>query len=223
MPGAYELAAALQYNYLLFVVPFVFYAFGWAFHILLEMRSRIKYVFLSLLIGVTFAVDFLLAMIISNNTENAKGLMGLTAIPWSQSPSFYIILFLGFLVYIIWSILLDSMLREWHKKEITDNLKKIIKHLQGDIKLLKSKIFDCSAIENKISDYREDISVVLYGNLKKYIDQFSSGWIAYLAPVNMKDVKEKCLVVKKEFEEKNNIKNGQVKVTNKRFLKSVFK
>jgi hypothetical protein len=47
MPGAYELAAALQYNYLLFVVPFVFYAFGWAFHILLEMRSRIKYVFLS--------------------------------------------------------------------------------------------------------------------------------------------------------------------------------
>jgi hypothetical protein len=115
------------------------------------------------------------------------------------------------------------MLREWHKKEITDNLKKIIKHLQGDIKLLKSKIFDCSAIENKISDYREDISVVLYGNLKKYIDQFSSGWIAYLAPANMRDVKEKCLVVKKEFEEKNNIKNGQVKVTNKRFLKSVFK
>src|SRR6185503_3837247 len=36
MPGAAELAEALQYNYLLFVVPFVFYAFGWAFHILLE-------------------------------------------------------------------------------------------------------------------------------------------------------------------------------------------
>src|SRR5579863_7973589 len=102
MPGAYELAEALQYNYLLFVVPFVFYAFGWAFHIILEMKDKVKFVFLSMLIAVTFAVDFLLAMIISNNTENAKSLMGLPAISWNQSPTFYIILFLGFL-YIIWS------------------------------------------------------------------------------------------------------------------------
>ena len=109
MPGPYELGQALQYNYLLFVMPFVFYAFGWAFHILLELKSKFKFVFLGLLIGVTFTVDFLLAMIISNNTENAKELMGLSTVSWSQSPSFYIILFLGFLVYVIWSILLDSI------------------------------------------------------------------------------------------------------------------
>src|SRR5258705_8270800 len=167
MPGAYELAEAIQYNYLLFVVPFVFYAFGWAFHIILEMKSNIKFIFLSLLIAVTFAVDFLLAMIISNNTENAKSLMVLPAISWSQSPTFYIILFLGFLVYIIWSILLDSLLREWDKKEITNNLRKIIKHLQGDIKVLKVRIFDVTAIKNRIADYREDVSTVMYGNLKK--------------------------------------------------------
>src|SRR5260370_33794716 len=92
MPGAYELAEAPQYNYLLFVVPFVFYAFGWAFHIILEIKHQAKFAFLSMLIAVTFVVDFLLAMIISNNTESAKALMGLPAIPWSQSPSFYIIL-----------------------------------------------------------------------------------------------------------------------------------
>jgi hypothetical protein len=56
------------------------------------------------------------------------------------------------------------------------------------------------------------------GNLKKYIDQFSMGWIAYLTPPSMKDVKEKCLFLKKEFEEKHNIKSGIVKVTNKRSL-----
>jgi hypothetical protein len=218
MPGAAELAEALQYNYLLFVVPFVFYAFGWAFHILLELKHQAKYVFLSLLIAVTFVVDFLLAMIISNNTENAKALMGLTATPWSQSPSFYIILFLGFLVYIIWSILLDSLLREWDKKEITDNLKKIIKHLNGDVKVLQEKLTELAPLKNKIADYREDVSVVMSGNLKRYIDQFSSGWISYLAPANMKDVKESCLAIKKDFEEKNNIKSGMVKVTNRRFL-----
>jgi hypothetical protein len=216
MPGPYELAEALQYNYLLLVVPFVFYAFGWAFHIILEMKGKVKYVFISLLIGVTFVVDFLLAMIINNNTENAKALMGLPTIPWSQSASFYIILFLGFLVYIIWSILLDSLLREWDKKHITDNLRKIIKHLQGDIKILKAKLHDISSLRIQIANYREDISTVMYGNLKKYIDQFSSGWIAYLTPATMKDVKDKCLILKKEFEEKNDIKSGNVKVVSKR-------
>ena len=216
MPGPYELGQALQYNYLLFVVPFVFYAFGWAFHILLELKNQFKLVFLGMLIAVTFTVDFLLAMIISNNTENAKELMGLSTTPWSQSPSFYIILFLGFLVYVIWSILLDSLLREWDKKEITNNLKKIIRHLTADIKILKSKMGEVLAMKKQIENYREDISTVMVGNLKKYIDQFSSGWIAYLAPANMKDVKDKCLALKKEFEEKNDIKSGMVKVVSRR-------
>lgn len=216
MPGAYELTEAIRYNYMLFLVPFVFYAFGWAFHILLEMKNKLKIVFISLLVAVTFTVDFLLAMIIHNNTETAKELMGLPADHWSQSSSFYIILFLGFLVYVIWSILLDSLLREWDKRNISNNIKKIIKHLQQDIKILEAKLADVSSIKEQIVAYREDISTVMYGNLKKYIDQFSSGWISYLSPSNMKDVKEKCLYLKKEFEEKNDIRSGVVKVISKR-------
>lgn len=216
MPGPGELAAALQFNYLLFVVPFVFFAFGWAFHVILESKNKLKTVYLSALIGVTFIVDFLLAMIINNNTENAKALMGLQATPWYSSPSFYIILFLGFLVYIIWSILLDAILREWDKRESINNLKRIIAHLNGDIKALKAKLADVASLKKQISDYREDISTVAYGNLKKYIDQFSSGWITYLSPSNMKDTKEKCMHIKKEFEDKHEIKAGTVKVISKR-------
>lgn len=215
MPGAYDLLNALQYNYLLAVVPFVFYGFGWAFHVALEAKHQFKYIFLSLLIAVTFVVDLLLAMIISNNTESAKALMGLGATHWSQSPSFYIILFLGFLVYIIWSVLLDSLLREWDKKEITNNLRKIIKHLQSDVKVLKDRVTNVAAISEKIANYREDMHTLMHGNLKKYVDQFSSGWIAYLAPANMKEVKAQCLFIKKEFEDKHNIKSGIVKVTSK--------
>ncbi len=218
MPGARELSEALQYNYLLFVVPFVFYAFGWAFHIILEIKHQARFVFLSMLIAVTFIVDFLLAMIISNNTESAKSLMGLQAVSWSQSPSFYIILFLGFLVYIIWSILFDSLLREWDKRQITENLKKILGHLQEDVKTLKLRLTNVLSLRHKIADYREDANTLMHGNLKKYIDQFSSGWIAYLAPANMKDVKEKCLTLKKDFETKNNIKSGVVRVVARRFF-----
>lgn len=216
MPGPYELSEALQYNYLLLVVPFVFYAFGWAFHVLLELKSKMKAVYVSLLIAVTFTVDFLLAMIISSNTESAKALMGLPSEHWSSSPSFYIILFLGFLVYIIWSILLDSLIREWDKREITSNLKKIINHLREDIRLLKEKLQDLSFPKAQILNYREDLNTTMYGNLKKYIDQFSSGWISYLSPPNMKDIKEECLQLKREFEEKHEIRSGTVKVVAKR-------
>ncbi|MCK5279220.1 MAG: hypothetical protein KAK04_11785, partial [Cyclobacteriaceae bacterium] len=216
MPGPYELTEAIRYNYMLFLVPFVFYAFGWAFHILLELKNKLKFIFLSMLIAVTFTVDFLLALIIHGNTESAKELMGLATVHWAQSSTFYIILFLGFLVYVIWSILLDSLLREWDKKHITSNIKKIIKHLKNDIKILSAKLSDVSSIKNKIAIYREDISTVMYGNLKRYIDQFSSGWISYLSPANMKGVKETCNMLKKDFEEKNNIKKGTVKVISKR-------
>ena len=216
MPQPYELAEALRYNYLLFLVPFVFYAFGWAFHIMLEMEKKIKYVLLGFIIAVTFTVDFLLALLIHNNTEMAKELMGLETQAWGGNPTFWVILFLGFLVYIIWSILLDSLLREWDKRTVTKNIKKIIQHMRKDIKILQTKIKDTTPIENKITDYREDINTVMTGNLKKYVDQFTNGWIAYLAPDNMKPIKTNCLQMKTEFEEKNKIRPGIVKVISKR-------
>lgn len=216
MPNAAELSEAIQFNFMLILIPFVFYAFGWAFHVLLEIKGNKRYILLSGLISVTFVVDFLLAMIIHNNTENAKELMGLATTPWAQSSTFYIILFLGFLVYIIWSVLLDSLLREWDKKHVTGNIKKIIKHQKKDIQILKAKLINPSKLEGKIADYREDVATVMYGNLKRHIDQFSSGWISYLSPANMKDVKEKCKILKKNFEEKHLIKPGTVKVVSKR-------
>jgi hypothetical protein len=169
-----------------------------------------------MLIAVTFVVDYLLALIIHNNTESAKALMGMETVHYSQSSTFYIILFLGFLVYIIWSILLHSMLNEWDKKQVTRNINKIIKHLEEDIRKLKLNMQNVIEIKAQIVSYRDDISTVFYGNLKKYIDQFSSGWISYLSPGSMKDMKENCLHVKKTFEEQHDIQKGTVRVISRR-------
>jgi hypothetical protein len=216
MPQPRELSDAMQYNFLLFLVPFVFYAFGWAFHVLLELNQKIKALYIGLLIAVTFTVDLLIALLIHGNTETAKDLMGLPTTPWFHSPTFYIILFLGFLVYIIWSLLLDSMLREWDKLKVSANIKKIIRHLNKDISRLKTKLIPIQEIKDQIAIYREDVSTVMIGNLKKYIDQFSSGWMSFLSPENMKPVKERCMNVKKDFEDKLGIKPGIVKVISKR-------
>ncbi len=218
MPKPAELAEALQYNFLLFLVPFVFYAFGWAFHIILELKHKYKFVFLGSLIAVTFFVDFLLAMLIHNNLEYAKELMGLATKSWAGDPAFYMILFLGFIVYILWSILLDSVVREWAKRLITVNLKKIVKHLRNDIKELQSKLLPEEPIRFDIGNSREDIGTVILGNLKAYIDQFTTGWISYLSPQNLKEVKVKCINIKKEFEKKHAIKSGTVKVIKRRSI-----
>jgi hypothetical protein len=212
MPQPYELAEAIRYNYLLFLVPFVFYAFGWAFHILLDLRQKTKFIFLGMLIAVTFVVDLLLALIIHNNTETAKELMGLATLKWNQNPTFYIILFMGFLVYIIWSILLDSLLREWKKRQITINLKRIISHMKKDIRLLQEKIMPIELIQHEIDILRDEVDTFVQGNLKGYIDQFTTGWVSYLAPNTMKDTKTKCLNIRDEFLEKHKIQPGIVKV-----------
>ena len=212
MPGPYELTEALRYNYLLFLVPFVFYAFGWAFHILLDMKHKAKIVFISMLIAVTFVVDLLLALIIHSNTESAKELMGLATLKWSQNPTFYIILFMGFLVYIIWSILLDSLIREWQKRQVTINLKRIIKHLRKDIKLLDLKILPIELIQKEIDILHDEVNTFVQGNLRGYIDQFTTGWVSYLAPEAMKETRMKCLALHDEFVDKHNIQPGIIKV-----------
>ncbi len=216
MPQPAELAEALQYNFLLFLVPFVFYAFGWAFHVILELRHKYKFVFLGGLIAVTFFVDFLLALLIHNNLEYAKELMGLATKSWAADPAFYMILFLGFIVYLLWSILLDSVVREWAKRMVTVNLKKIVKHLRNDVKELQSKLMPEEPIRFDIANIREDLGTVILGNLKSYIDLFTTGWISYLSPQNLKEVKVKCVNIKKEFEEKHSIKSGTVKVIKRR-------
>jgi hypothetical protein len=218
MPKPAELADALQYNFLLFLVPFVFYAFGWAFHVILELKHKYKFVFLGTLIAVIFFVDFLLAMLIHNNLEYAKELMGLATKSWAADPAFYMILLLGFIVYILWSILMDSVIREWAKRLVTVNLKKIVKHLRNDIKELQSKLLPEESIRFDIGNLREDIGTVILGNLKSYIDQFTTGWISYLSPQNLKEVKVKCVNIKREFEEKHAIKSGTVKVIKRRSM-----
>jgi hypothetical protein len=219
MPQPYELTEALRYNYLLFLVPFVFYAFGWAFHILIDLKQKTKFIYLGLLICVTFVVDLLIALIIHTNTEAAKELMGLATLKWSQNPTFYIILFMGFLVYIIWSILLDSLLREWKKRQVTVNLKLIIKHLRKDIKILEEKIMPIELIQKEIEILRDEVNTFIQGNLKGYIDQFTTGWVSYLAPNNMKDIKTKCLNIRDEFCEKHKIQPGIVKVLKPKRIK----
>jgi hypothetical protein len=212
LPNPAELAEALRFNFMLLLVPFVFYAFGWAFHILLDLKHKFKLVFIIMLITLTFIVDLLIALRIHETTEFAKYIIGGEKQAWYQSTTFFIILFFGFLVYVLWSILLDTMIKEWAKYSGVLNLKKIMRHLRKDIKKLEQKIMPVELVQKEIDILIDQVNINVVGNLKAYIDQFTTGWISYLAPDAMKDTKNKCLAIKEEFMSKNKIVPGIVKV-----------
>jgi len=135
-------------------VPLVFYAFGWAFN-LAGTENQVKLVFWAA-IAVTFTVDFLLAMIISNNTKMP-----------SNDGTQYDALESEPLVFIICSWIpcvrdliscSDSCCGNGIRKN-HHNLKKIIRHSRGH-QDIESKTGDVAAMKKTIAEYREDISTV---------------------------------------------------------------
>ena len=119
LPAPGEMSEALSYNYLLLFAPFLFFAFGYAIHVLLDLKSKWKYVYVLMVITITFMLDFLMAFKIHDNTSKAEEMISDTVpIELFHDANFYIILFMGFVVYVIWSILLNALIVEWKKRNI---------------------------------------------------------------------------------------------------------
>jgi hypothetical protein len=212
LPSPYELSDALHYNYLLLFVPFIFYAFGYALHVALEKKGYLKFLFASSLIVVTFILDFLLAYKIHYNTESAKEMIGLSAEVWSKSSTFYIILFMGFVVYMIWSLLLDSLMKEWKKRDVLNKRAEIINELQLEIALIEKAInslnFDIINLENqkkvKVDSLDNTKIPILF--IKQSISEFYAGWIQFLSGFeNYKSRLEDCRLAHDNFLIKHNL------------------
>ncbi len=71
LPHWYEIQEALSTNLMVIFAPFIFFGFGYAIHILLELEPSIKYLYIFLVIIVTFALDYLLADQIHNRVNQA--------------------------------------------------------------------------------------------------------------------------------------------------------
>jgi hypothetical protein len=187
LPSPGEMNMALKHNYLLLFAPFIFYAFGYALHIVLENKNKIKYLYATLIISVTFILDFLMAYLIHSNISEAKEMIGLTPEKWSSSSIFYIILFMGFVVYIIWSILLDALLNEWKKRDVITRRLELIKEIKlliDNLNIRKNEILAKINL-NKQEIQKLDLDLQVYkipvSDIKHCLAQFYAGWIQFLA------------------------------------------
>lgn len=175
----------------LIVFPTIFFALGTSIHLFSERGMKYKKVVWGLL-SLVFVGDILLALqvhtgvneiLIKLNRDEFKPLI----VPVYADSRFYLVLFLGFGVFAIWSSVYYLMQMEWGKRNQLKLRYKRINRLQDEILQLEEKRMYYETELQQITQRAEDLSkekdrlVLPVDAIEKNINFFRDGWNGYLA------------------------------------------
>lgn len=186
---------------LILTIPFVFIGLGYLIHKFQEQKGWSKWPKITVLIFVTFIFDSILAYeitekIYSIKAENSFDTMPPYTIEMAyQSVNFWLIIFAGFLVYIVWGFVFDFIMEAYGKLDKIDIAIKAkqeeIKHKELDITKLEVEI---NKLNYMIGDNETEIEklnvILLHSNIIKpeelehSILRFLNGWLAFLSYAN---------------------------------------
>ncbi|MGG8497725.1 beta-carotene 15,15'-monooxygenase [Tenacibaculum sp. TC6] len=138
-------------------IPFVFMGLGFLIHMFSEVKNTTNIVKVVSLFIVTFVFDAILAYQIENNlydlTKSIDSPEFTLAIAF-QKVAFWGIIFAGFIVYIIWGLVFDFVMRE-HKEK--DKIKMAVNERTGKIKIEKENL---DTLENKLHELKENMETI---------------------------------------------------------------
>jgi peptidoglycan hydrolase CwlO-like protein len=175
----------------LIVFPTIFFALGTSIHLFSERGMKYKKVVWGLL-SLVFIGDILLALqvhtavneiLIKLNRDEFKTLI----VPVYADSRFYLVLFLGFGVFAIWSSVYYLMQMEWGKRNQLKLRYKRIHRLQDEILQLEEKRMLYETELQQITQRADDLSkekdrlVLPIDAIEKNINYFRDGWNGYLA------------------------------------------
>jgi hypothetical protein len=199
---------------LIVTIPFVFMGLGYIIHMMQKLPGIASKIKLYGLFAITFLFDGLLAYIIEkkiyefNRTPSSPDFNMSIAV---QESEFWVIIFAGFIVYLIWGLVFDFVMKEHEsldrinvfirakRKEmanISEQLGELI--LKNDT--LKSKI---TAVQGKISEAQSKIDGFIFP-VKQYLHyhhQYVEGWFQAIGteialPARQKDeLLENCQTI----------------------------
>lgn len=212
LPDWAEVYEALTNNLMVVFAPFIFFGFGYAVHIFLEAKSKLKYLYIFLVIAVTFALDFLLADQIHQRSVEAISIMDLP----ESSPfkNILLVIIMGFVVYIIWSVIFHAWMKELEKRNTPSLIKKFIRENNKEIHKNEEKIQslkeDIKSLHFKVSQLSKSLSTkyVDLNDIRKSILEFIDGWFKFLNALNNKESKTKldlCTKYLNEFSKRNRL------------------
>lgn len=195
----------------LIVFPTIFFALGTAIHLFSEKGIRFKKIVIGLLVLV-FVGDLLLAfqvhegvneILIKANREEFKSLV----VPVYADSRFYLVLFLGFGVFAIWSAVYYLLQMEWRKRNVIKLRYQRITRLQDEILELEEKRMLHETEINHIAKRIENLSkekdrmVLPVDTIEKNINYFRDGWNGYLSTLYGRDKGEEQIKIINEASE----------------------
>lgn len=197
-------------------IPAVFLGLGFLIHKFSEEKRVVKYFKISGLIIVTFIFDFIIAYAIVKEIYDIKiGGQFQEMPPMSierafQEINFWIIIFAGFVVYIIWGLVFNFTMKEYEKMDkvryaIKNKEQKLIEY-KSECKQIRERISTIQSEKNNIQGEIDKLriqleSYVLYFNdVREGINNYFTGWVGYLKSTNSAQVHiQECEQIKENF------------------------
>lgn len=195
---------------LILLLPVIFLGLGFLLHHFSQEKSNIKYAKIFLIYFITFCFDALLAFGISEKTYTPTYEMPQYTMKMAfNSPDFWIVIFLGFIAYLIWGLVFDFTMDSYKEmtegsstiqrlqKEITNNNNKL-GAINQEISNINAEITD---IRNKIAHLKHSMEASSWYDItiiKNCLNEFFSGWLGYMTLVGKSD--EECSRAKDELE-----------------------
>lgn len=183
----------LELGFILFI-PFVFFGLGYLVHMFQEKKGITNKFKIAMLYLITFLFDAILAYLIEEKLYNLNKTFDsepFNIVIASQSVSFWVIIFAGFVSYIVWGLVFDFVMKEHADR---DKVKSFIQSKKEEI-LSKEKTLQkinetIDKIEEEMSNLKVRISVlqnIIDGfilpvmNYKALSTEYFQGWQQYIA------------------------------------------
>lgn len=205
---------------LILTIPFVFLGLGYLIHKIQEATGWTKYLRIGLLVLVTFLFDAILAYEITHKIHEIKQQGSFIAQPdytvemAMRNVQFWMIIFAGFVVYLIWGFVFDIVMEAHGKLDavsvaIRERRSKIVDTEHAIAKLEAENLRK----EEEIASHKKEVA-----KLKKFIDgghvitddfeqsvfQFAQGWMAWMKQSGM---------AKDDLDRADEVVHGFVRIT----------
>ncbi len=183
----------LELGFVLFI-PFVFFSLGYLIHMFWERKHTINYIKVAGLLLITFMFDAILAYLIdekvhylSATIDSAKFSVSMAV----QSANFWLIIFAGFVSYIVWGLVFDMVMNEnakrdkvqtfkrskkeeiWHRNRIISRSLKKHEKLKEEIAALKIRN---TRLQSIIAGF-----ILPIQNYKAFAVEYLKGWQKFIA------------------------------------------
>ena len=203
-------------------IPFVFMGLGYLVHMFQKSKGWKAFIKIGALFILTFIFDVILAYLIEKKIFLYDAVLGQTFTPEDavSSVNFWGIIFAGFVVYIIWGLVFDFVMKEHenvdkikafirsHKESIKNAIKKK-SHLAIQIDKVQQEI---TSIKGKIAELQSKVDGFIFP-VKEYLHyhyQYVEGWYQAINselqfPIKQLDeIRENCeLVAAKHLDDLN--------------------